>query len=61
MGVNARRLQQMVDKGPCLICRDDQTTYDIIVGARGHTTRKVGQVTSRTTLWEISCFLHSAC
>ena len=48
MGVNVRRLQEVVDKGSELICRDDQAAYAITVGARGHTTRKVGEVTSRT-------------
>ena len=58
MGVNVRRLQEVVDKGSELICRDDQVAYAITVGARGHTTRKVGEVTSRTKSWEISSFLH---
>ena len=37
----------MVDKGLGLICPDAQATYAITVGTRGHTTRKVGQVTNR--------------
>ena len=48
MGVKARRLQEVIDKGSWVICQDDQETYAITVGARGHTTRKVGEVTSRT-------------
>ena len=60
MGENVRRLQEVVDQGPWLIWRDDQATCAITVGTRGHRTRKVGQVTSRTKSWEISSFLHFA-
>ena len=50
MDINVNRLQEVVDKEPCLLCRDDQATYAITVGARGHTTPKVGQVTSQTKI-----------
>ena len=60
MDENVRRLQEVVDQGPWLIWRDDQATCAITVGTRGHRTRKVGQVTSRTKLRKISCFLHFA-
>ena len=36
MDVNINRLQEVVDKGPWLICRDDQATYAITFGMRGH-------------------------
>ena len=60
MDENVSRPQEVVDKEPCLIYRDDQATYAIIVGMRGHKTCKVGQATSWTKSWEISCFLHFA-
>ena len=60
MDENVRRLQEVVDQGPWLIWRDDQATCAITVGTRGNRTRKVGQVTSRTKLRKISCFLHFA-
>ena len=60
MDENVRRLQEVVDQGPWLISIDDQATCAITVGTRGHRTRKVGQVTSRTKLRKISCFLHFA-
>ena len=41
-----------------LIRQDDQATYAIAVGTRGHTTLEVGQVTNRIKSWEISCFLY---
>ena len=52
-----RRLQEVVDKEPY---HDDQATYAIIVGMRGHKTCKVGQATHWTKSWEISCILHFA-
>jgi len=39
MDVNVNRLQEVVDKGPWLICRDDQATYAITVRMRGHKNR----------------------
>ena len=48
MDVNVSRLQEVVDKGPCLIYQDDQANYAIIVGTRGYTPLKFGQVTSQT-------------
>ena len=42
---NDRRLQEVVDKESY---HDDQATYAIIVGIRGHKTCKVGQATHRT-------------
>ena len=57
MDENVRRLQEVVDKEPY---HDDQATYAIIVGMRGHKTCKVGRATSWTKLWEISCFLYFA-
>ena len=54
---NVRRLQEVVDKEPY---HDDQATYAIIVGMRGHKTCKVGQATRWTKSWEISCILHFA-
>ena len=41
MDENVSRLQEVVDKEPCLIYRDDQATYAIIIGTRGHKTCKV--------------------
>ena len=35
MDVNVNRLQEVVDKRPWLIGRDDQATYAITVGTRG--------------------------
>ena len=58
MDENVRRLQEVVDKEPY---HDDQATYAIIVGMRGHKTCKVGQATRWTKSWEISCILHFAC
>ena len=64
MDLNVSRLQEVVDKGAWLICRDDQATYVITVGMRGHKICKVGQVTSRTkfeggVVFLTPCFLNS--
>ena len=50
MDLNVSRLRVVVDKGPWLNCRDDQATYGITVGTRGHRTLKDGQVTSQTKI-----------
>jgi hypothetical protein len=55
MDENVRRLQEVVDKEPY---HDDQATYAIIVGMRGHKTCKVGQATHWTKSWEMSCYLY---
>ena len=47
MDVNVERLQEVVDKGLCLICPDVQAIYAITIGIKGHKTRKVGQITNR--------------
>jgi len=57
MDENVRRLQEVVDKEPY---HDDQATYAIIVGTRGHKTCKVGQANHWIKSWEISCFLYLA-
>ena len=54
---NVRRLQEVVDKESY---HDDQATYAIIVGIRGHKTCKVGQATHRTKSQEMSCYLYLA-
>ena len=46
MDVNVGRLQEVVDKGLCLICSDAQEIYAITIGTRGHKTHKVGQITN---------------
>jgi len=48
MDVNVSRLQEVVDKGPCLIYQDDQANYAIIVGTRGYAPLKFEQVTCQT-------------
>ena len=47
MDVNVGRLQEVVDKGLCLICPDVQAIFAITIGIGGHKTRKVGQITNR--------------
>ena len=64
MDENARRLQDVVDKGPWLICRDDQATYAITVGTRGHKTCKVNTPWTRghkivgDIVFRMPCFLN---
>ena len=57
MDENVRRLQEVVDKESY---HDDQATYAIIVGIRGHKTCKVGQATRQTKSQEMSCYLYLA-
>ena len=51
MDVDVYRLQEVVDKGPWLICRDDEATYAITVGTRGH--KIVGDI-----VFLMPCFLN---
>ena len=44
MDENVSRLQEVVDKEPCLIYRDDQATYAIIIGTRGHKHVKLDEL-----------------
>ena len=62
MDVNVGRLQEVVDKGLCLICSDAQAIYAITSGTRGHKIHKIGQVNQSDKIvgdivFSIPCFL----